>query len=702
MNEAAKYFQDDSVDKQIKIEYDGGSIGNEEIESENFELTERLCSESELRFGSCEASTLTLRIHNVVSPLEGKWLTVTDCLENNSLPPYAIGVYKVDSDKVTADRLFRDITAYDAMYDIINSDVADWYNTMLPNEDSNITLKEFRTSFISHFGLEQEEIELVNDDMVVEKTVEPSEISGKDVITAICEVNGCFGHIGRDGRFRYIHLKEMVEGLYPRNDLYPRDDLYPADPMNAELIGTGCYIPDGTDYEDFTTARINKLQIRKEENDVGTTYPPGDITESDNCYIVQDNVLLYGKTEEELQTVAANLYEVIHKIWYRPASVEAMGNPCLEVGDGIRLVTKYEIIYTYILQRTLKGIQALRDTYEAEGEQYQTEKVNSVHTSIVQLKGKTNTLTRTVEETNSRITDVEAGLSTRITQNAKDIILEAQRATEAEGNLSAAIKVNADSITAEVTRATEAEGDLSTKLSATAEGLQAEISRASNAEGELSTKLSATAEGLSAEVRRASEAEGTLSAQVSLQAQQIQAKVSKDSLIAEINLAPGTATITAARIDLNGLVNAQEFKSAYASISSLEAVAARVGSIEAKYVSADELNAVEARIESIEADYASVSELDALNADISGRLKAQEAEIDGKLSANEFEAWLAQSTHTFSNNVIVQNLLTAGYLVLAGEDIGFYTINGVRVLAVRDDYGARAAALTAETIGAAE
>lgn len=371
-------FQDDSVDKQLKIEFDGGVITNEELHSQEFELAESLCSESELRFGSCEASSIKFKISNIFTPLKDKWLTVSMTLDGNTAEPFLIGKYKVYSDVPTADRRYREVSAYDAMYDIINSDVADWYNMILPNEDSTVTLKQFRSSFIAHFGLEQEEVDLANDDMVVEKTVEPSEISGKDVITAICEINGCFGHIGRDGRFRYIHLKEMVEGLYPRNDLYPRDDLYPADPMNSQKISRSHYI--SAEYEDFKTERINNLQIRQEENDIGCIYGSGD-----NCYIVQDNFLVYGKSSDELRSIASDLYSVICKVWYRPASVEAKGNPCLEVGDGIRLVTKYEIIYTYILRRTLNGILALRDTYEAEGEQYQTEKVNSVQSSIVQL-----------------------------------------------------------------------------------------------------------------------------------------------------------------------------------------------------------------------------------------------------------------------------------------------------------------------------
>ena len=471
-------FIRDAADKQFTISYRGGALTNENICDESMTLKEILCGEQQLRFGSCNASCLEMTIINNAAPLKNECITVSCNIEGMEITPYRFGVYKVHSDKPTADRRYRDIVAYDAMYDILNADVADWYNTILPNADSTVTIKEFRDSFITYFGLEQEEVTLVNDSMIVAKTVEPSQMSGKTVITAICEINGCFGHIGRNGKFQYIHLKEMSDGLYPSNTLYPRDDLYPADPRNAEQISKNHYI--NAEYEDFTTEKISKLQIRQEENDIGCIYGTGD-----NCYIVQDNFLVYGKSSDELQTIAEKLYSVISRVWYRPAHVEAKGNPCLEVGDGIRLSTKYAIVYTYILQRTLKGIQALRDTYEADGEQYQSEKVNSVNDSIIQLKGKTNKLTRTIEETRLEIRDIEAGLESKITQTAQKIETEVTRAKSAEESLGSRITQTAESISSEVTRATNAESNLSSKINQTADQIELKVSK-----GDVSSQLS--------------------------------------------------------------------------------------------------------------------------------------------------------------------------------------------------------------------
>lgn len=498
--EYAELFKKDSVDKQLTITTDDKTttITNVELHQEQFELTESICSQPELTFGSCEAAMLKFTVSNIFLPMKDKMITVSTVIGNNTSNPFQIGRYKVYSDTPTADRTKRDIVAYDVLYDVINADVSEWYNTLLPDKDSTTTMKAFRDSFFGHFGIEQANIQLVNDDMKVEKTVEPEELSGATVLNCICEINGCFGHIGRDGRFRYIYIEQEIQGLYPRNDLYPADDLYPREPKSTR-IGKNLYI--SAQYEDFLVKSIDKLQIRKEEDDIGVIVGNGT-----NAYVIQDNFLVYGKGSEELTGIANNIYEKIRGIIYRPFSADCKGNPCIEVGDAIRLPTKYEIIESYVLKRTLKGIQALRDDYEATGEEYRSTQVNSVHKSIIQLKGKTNVLTRTIEETNSKISDVASGLTSEIKQTATDIRAEVKNTAD---GLSSSIQQNAESIETEVKRANEAEGNLSTKITQTAESITSEVSKnyetkenAINTKTELETSIKQTADGFTAELSK--------------------------------------------------------------------------------------------------------------------------------------------------------------------------------------------------------
>lgn len=415
-HDLADLFRKNSVHKKFVINYDGGTITNSDMFMEEFSLEESLCSEEELRFGNCEASVVQFPISNTFTSLNGKVLDVSVVLDHNEDKPLKIGKYKVASDVPTADRKRKDITAYDALYDVINADVADWYNALLPNNDSTVTLKQFRDSFFGYFGIEQVEVSLINDAMIVTKTIQPTELSGSVVANAICELNGCFGHINRDGLMDYVFLKGFAESVYPSDDLYPADDLFPSE-SNYHKYTKSDYPTGGCDYQDYVVRKITGLEIRQAEDSVGAF-----VGTRENPYIVSDNFLIYGKSTEEMTTIADNMLSVIKDIEYRPFTLNTFrGNPCVEVGDGIVIYTDNQIIESYVLNRTLTGIQALSDAFEANGKEYRAAQVNSVQSQITQLKGKTNQLERTAEETNSKITDLENNVESEFRQTAEEI-----------------------------------------------------------------------------------------------------------------------------------------------------------------------------------------------------------------------------------------------------------------------------------------
>lgn len=611
-NSIQNLFYDDSVEKQLIIEYpvSGTTLTNAEYQTETMTITESICDEQELQFGCCNASSFEIKVLDTIENFKGKKMKVSILLAGQD-EPYQLGEYKVYSDKPTADRLYKDIVAYDAMYDILNAEVSGWYNSLT----FPMTLRQFRDSFCAFVGVNQEEITLINDDMTIEKTIDPGELPGKTIIEAICEINGCFGHIGRNGKLRYVVLEQMIEGVYPADDLYPSDDLYPADPMGTTEVSRSNYI--SCQYEDFICQHIDKLQIRQEENDIGAISGTGN-----NCYIIEDNFLVYGKSAAELQTIADNVLSVIGVVWYRPAQVEARGNPCLEVGDGILLHTTREDVYTYVLQRTLKGIQALRDSYTAEGEEYRTGQVNSLQKQIIQLKGMSNVLTRTVEQTRLEMRDIEQGLS-------NDIRI-------------------------------------------TAEGLQAEITRASEAENNLSTKIRITAEGLDAEVKRATTAEGNMSAQISVNAQQILTKVSKNNIVSEINQTAESIKIKAERIDLVGIVNADEMVVKYATIETLNVTKLELNNLIATKATIDSLNAVSGRVGSLEADHVTVSDLNG----VSARLDTVESNY---ISAGTVKANYMEVANWTSSGVIKADKISAATIVNKLSSVDLVSVRAIGV-----------------------
>lgn len=436
------YFKE-YADKQMLISVDGTKIAfdNSMIESEAFEMDESLCSESELKFGSCEANSVKFTVHNTPGSIVGKNITITETVDGDTENPFQYGKYKVYSDVPSSDRTKREITAYDAMYDIINADVKPWYAGL----SFPMSLKQFRDSFFKYLGIEQAAATLPNDSMTVNKTLvatqtddssavtEESTISGKTVVTAICEINGCFGNMNRDGKFEYVFLKAITSALYPAEDLFPSDNLFPSD-ANTESM-TGHYIT--FDYEDFQSQAITQLEIRADDNTAGAI-----VGKTGNTYVISGNFLVSDKTGAELEQIANNLLPIMAKAAYTPIkSCTCVGNPCLTLGEPIRFNTTREIVETYLLQRTLTGVQSKRDSISAQGTQTHSAKVNSIRDTIESVERRTGKLERNTDHLQSTYEDLEEQTNTKFEQTAKSISAEVDRAQKAEGQLDASLEL---------------------------------------------------------------------------------------------------------------------------------------------------------------------------------------------------------------------------------------------------------------------
>ena len=419
-------FKQSSVPKQITIIYDVlNTITNEELDSESFTFHDSLCSDSQLKFGCCESAYIEFSVGYGIKPLINKELTVYITPEGGTA--FLLGRFKVVSDTPTADKRRRDVVAYDKMYELLNMELIGWYDNFWANR-MTATVEEFRDSLFNYLNITQQVLTpLCVDSMTITKTVATTSLSGMEVLTSLCEAGLRFGHIVPN-RFTYIFRYEMIDAigdtLYPDqpnvndvNHLYPiASGLYPKEGSVEEEVGVnGTYI--SATFEDYFVEPITRLQIRLNENDIG--YQDGT---GDNIYVIENNFLLYGQSTQALASCYSGAVQYfLSKISFVPANVVAQGNPCLEVGDRIRVHTRHATIDTYILQRTLKGIQSLRDEYVAESPKHRDEKVNGTAHDLKMLRGKSNELTRTIEETNLRITNVESGLQSEITQTEERI-----------------------------------------------------------------------------------------------------------------------------------------------------------------------------------------------------------------------------------------------------------------------------------------
>ena len=392
-------FLTESYDKNLTVSGTGINIQNGNINKEEFTLEETLNSGDTLNFGECNSSKVTFTVGYYEKSIAGQQITVKTTPAGGA--DFVFGTYKVLSDLPTADKRWRKVEAYDALYEILKKDVTSWYNTQLPNASSSKTLKQIRDSFFSFVGITQETVTLIHDSMTVTRTIDPANLTGKTVLNAICQVNGVFGRIGRDGKFQYVSIAIPEEGLFPSENLYPSDTLYPRaygfeDNPAAE---NGTYLD--CKYEEYLTNIIDKVQILNSEN-----YEAGTAGSGSNVFIISDNFLLFDKETAALNTIASNILAKIGEIWYRPCELSCVAEPWLETGDGIRIHTVEGVdVDTIILKRKITGIQALKDSIIADGLENRPNDGNTTSEQIVQVKGNVRKVEADLIETKKLVAD---------------------------------------------------------------------------------------------------------------------------------------------------------------------------------------------------------------------------------------------------------------------------------------------------------
>lgn len=395
--------------KQMAIVSSGGiTIKNANIVSEEMSLEKSLCSENNLRYGRCEAACFKVRIADINHDFTGEWLTVTQDvvtdsegylltqngqylltedgfkikLKNEQIDKASAtyGRFRVHSDKPSNDRRWRDLTCYDIMYDILNADVATWYNGLT----FPMTIKNLRDSFFTYLGITQETVTLVNDSFVTMGGFSVvGTLSGKTVIEAICELNGVFGQITPSGTFDYVSL------------------------VDAETLTLDYYVDGTGSYEDYTTDYITGINARGTATDVGTF-----VGTDTNIYVIENNPLIYGtEGTTALETALGNLLDQIETDTFRPFTVQTYGNPMLPLGTKLTIVTRNITIVSYVLQKKMTGIQALRDKYTATSEKSQPALVNNATSDIKRTKGKVHELEVDVNGLTSRVTATETNLA---------------------------------------------------------------------------------------------------------------------------------------------------------------------------------------------------------------------------------------------------------------------------------------------------
>lgn len=411
-------YQLNSINKELTLYFPelGVTLGNGAVDLDTLSLTESLLEGNNIEFVGCIASVFSVQVRGLKEDVKGKKIVAKIHTDGTEGEPITLFNGIVDSAVRQSNKRIKEIVAYDELYTKGNTEVSAWYKSLA----FPITLKELRDSLFAYIGLEQAKADLPNDGISIKKQYAPNSLQALSVIKAVCQINGVFGIINRQGIFEYRILGniEEEEGIYPSETLFPGDDVFPAAPEDYAGAGSRCGMETtgfsfyrSVSYEEFEVKPVDKLTVRQSEEEEGVACGTGM-----NNYIIQGNMFTYGLPKDTLITIAENIYSNVQGFAYHPFTAENNGLPFIECGlDAVSYImvdwensTGGDIVYEeksfYILNRELTGTQALKDSYSAQGEEYQTEFITDLQTQIDILKknGGSNVQTQIEDYTYSR------------------------------------------------------------------------------------------------------------------------------------------------------------------------------------------------------------------------------------------------------------------------------------------------------------
>lgn len=405
-------FNDPSANKQcvISTSDDGESIviTHDDLIADSMSLDSVLSSADDIVFGTCCGTQVEFKLNNTkLASLNDRVISI-DYYFDGIDEPFKIGVFKVINDSIEADRRSRKVVAVDSTELIKKVDIAPWYNAI--DFTTPITLRQLRTSLEAYMNLQygiifrwdttEESPILCNDSLLIQKTIDSEHIEFADVISSICELNGTFFVHDDGGKYYYKTLSRQSQAT-----------------LNSTVI------PPVT-FANYVVPGINRIVIRENDDDDGVAYP--DLEDIDdgaivNNYVIVGNFLTYGRTEStaegSVQYAAQMLYNQIHDLSYIPVEAEAVGNPCIEIGDCITIHAAngvdengypvYEDIKTYIMERSLTGLKILKDKYTSSGSEVRETAIESSGSQIKQIKSATIMLRKEVNGIAAQVKQIQ-------------------------------------------------------------------------------------------------------------------------------------------------------------------------------------------------------------------------------------------------------------------------------------------------------
>ncbi len=190
-------------------------------------------------------------------------------------------------------------------------------------------------------------------------------LTGRQMLSWVAQAACTFLRATPDGKLQFAWYETLAGyGISPGTNA---EGVYTALDLSGQLLETADgeiwtfaqpqvgYFSGTLSYEDYTTAPIDKVQIRQSDDDVGVIYPTDET--ATNALVLQGNLLLATQTADALRPVAQAIFEQMQGVTYTPLQVAIpLDADSPAPGEIITVTDAYgRTMQAYIMQRTISG-----------------------------------------------------------------------------------------------------------------------------------------------------------------------------------------------------------------------------------------------------------------------------------------------------------------------------------------------------------
>lgn len=324
--------------------------------------TQNVNAETDLTIGTVASAELSFQTDLLNNSSLGKSFTYTR--DSNRVGTFIVNQVTKVNDKYK-------VVAYDNLlkFDII---IDSWYEGLT----FPITLQNMFSSLCSFCGCSTTG-SITNGSMSIEKTFTSQNIKGKQILSYIAQCAGGYAYADTNG---YIRIKGFTSSsITLDSSKYKRYE-----------------------FADYTAPIIDKIWIGMEDSDAGYTYGSGD-----NVLRIIYNPLFFVEDITDYDTEIAAIYNIVHSYSYTPMRIELLEDLGINAGDIISVNNFQTLIMSKVVSSS--GV-----VLESTGNFKRQEGADSTNSQITALRGKYNTLSRTVDETVNEVGDIAAGMATTV------------------------------------------------------------------------------------------------------------------------------------------------------------------------------------------------------------------------------------------------------------------------------------------------